>query len=76
MVQVASSSATTTFTYVPGPLYESGSAALDSAQATHDPNAVFAVLRSFPAHAGALLVGSDLCRLTAQHDEADALLDA
>ena len=66
---------TTTFSYVAGPLYEAGCAALESAQATHDPASVFAVLSSFPSHAGALLVGSDLCRLTAQHDEADALLD-
>ena len=64
-----------TFTLVFNDTYAAQQAMYEEVQATHDPNAVGAMLRSHPFHLDALLTMADVYRAMAEHAYADELIE-
>jgi hypothetical protein len=64
-----------TFTLVFNDTYEAQQALYEEVQATHDPNAVAAMLRSHPFHLDALLTMADVYRAMAEHSYADEMIE-
>jgi hypothetical protein len=64
-----------TFTLVFNDTYRAQQSLYEEVQATHDPNAVAAMLRSHPFHLDALLTMADVYRSMAEHTYADEMIE-